>query len=87
VSGPESRAYQVFDPDGTYVGEFATWWEAHEWAHRRAAELPGEAVEIDRRAGRLTWVVHADCCELVAWTAGPRVSACPLDALAQPRRP
>ncbi|WP_131745853.1 hypothetical protein [Frankia sp. Cppng1_Ct_nod] len=62
------RPYHVYDHDGEYLGSFATWDAAHDWAHLQAA-LGGVLAPLeieDRRnhVGRRLW---AERCEFVLW--------------------
>jgi hypothetical protein len=58
------RPFRVYDGDGAFVGDFAEWLAAHQWAHERAAE-PGTRlpVEIEDRSRLYAEQVWPDRCQ------------------------
>jgi hypothetical protein len=74
-----SRAFRAYDGDGTFLGDFAAWPLAHEWAHQRAAEpLTPLPVEIEDRSRVHVEQVWPDRCQVLHHQPPVVVPFCPL---------
>jgi hypothetical protein len=79
------RPFRVYDGDGAFVGDFAGWLAAHQWAHQRAAE-PGTRlpVEIEDRSRLHTEQVWPDRCQTLHAAEPVTIPTCPLAAVGEP---
>jgi len=74
-----SRAFRAYDGDGTFLGDFAAWLPAHEWAHQRAAEpLTRLPVEIEDRSRIQFEQVWPDRCQVLLHQQPVVAPSCPL---------
>lgn len=80
-----SRPFRVYDGDGVYLGDFAGWLPAHQWAHERAAE-PGTylPVEIEDRSRMYVEQVWPEHCQVLHSTPPVVVPSCPLANVGSP---
>lgn len=71
------RPYAVLNGYGVQVAIFATWNEAHIWAHEKLQDpnviLP---LEVEDRTQRITRRITRETCELIAWTIFTKVGGC-----------
>jgi hypothetical protein len=65
------RPFYVYDNDGDYLGSFATWAAAHDWAHLQIAVGSMAApLEIEDRRTRSARRIWADRCALTFRSTG-----------------
>jgi hypothetical protein len=87
VAAQRIRPYAVLNGYGEQLATFATWDEAHAWAHLTSGEpsavLP---LEVEDRSQRITRRITRETCELIAWTIFTKIVGCePTEG--QPRIP
>lgn len=75
-----SRPYHVFDYEGEYLGSFASWETAHEWAHIQAllGGVPAP-LTVEYRRTTESLYVWADRCEPATGPTGGTGPAGELD--------